>query len=115
MADLWLAHQRRETRRRRITVKRSISPVEVMLKLQRERSVSARRHAVSGELIGAGNEVRDRGILITESNQFHETKLAIPPSLPSFAARKTEPVHLSLSFPLPLLPPFLPPTSSAAI
>lgn len=50
-----------------------------MLKLQRERSVSARRHAVSGELIGAGNEVRDRGILITESNQFRETKLAIPP------------------------------------
>lgn len=56
---------------------------EMMLKLQRERSVSARRHAVSGELIGAGNEVRDRGILITESNQFRETKLAIPPPPPS--------------------------------
>lgn len=45
--------------------------------------VSARRHAVSTELIGAGNEVRDRGILITESNQFHETHeaLATPRSL----------------------------------
>lgn len=45
--------------------------------------VSARRHAVSAELIGAGNEVRDRGILITESNQFHETHeaLATPRSL----------------------------------
>lgn len=40
--------------------------------------VSARRHAVSGELIGAGNEMRDRGILITESNQFPEMKLATP-------------------------------------
>lgn len=74
-----------------------------MLKLQRERSVSARRHAVSGELIGAGNEVRDRGILITESNQFRETKLAIPP----LTARKTEPVHLSLSLSLSFHPSFL--------
>lgn len=78
----------------------------MMLKLQRERSVSARRHAVSGELIGAGNEVRDRGILITESNQFRETKLAIPPPSP-LVARKTELVHLSLSLSLSLHPSFL--------
>lgn len=84
----------------------------MMLKLQRERSVSARRHAVSGELIGAGNEVRDRGILITESNQFRETKLAIPPLPPRSPKNRA---GSSLSFPLPFPPPFFPPTSSAAI
>lgn len=61
--------------------------------------VSARRHAVSAELIGAGNEVRDRGILITESNQFHETHeaLATPRSLKeqsSYGSPLAHPRHL---------------------
>ena len=80
--------------------------------------VSARRHAVSAELIGAGNEVRDRGILITESNQFHETMLATPCRLKEQTVPRSLSfsVFLSLSLfhaltlssppPLPLPPPF---------
>lgn len=61
--------------------------------------VSARRHAVSAELIAAGNEVRDRGILITESNQFHETRLATPRNSKeqsSFRPRSPTPATSSL-------------------
>lgn len=78
--------------------------------------VSARRHAVSAELIGAGNEVRDRGILITESNQFHETMLAtprrlkeqtVPRSLSFSVSLSLSLFHaLTLSSPPPLPPPF---------
>ena len=60
--------------------------------------VSARRHAVSGELIGAGNEVRDRGILITESNQFHETRLATPRNSKEQSTLSCTPIPSSLRY-----------------
>ncbi|CAL1676145.1 unnamed protein product [Lasius platythorax] len=70
--------------------------------------VSARRHAVSAELIGAGNEVRDRGILITESNQFRETHeaLATPRSL------KEQSSYAAPGSPIPAVPSY---TTSLAI